>query len=130
LLGCSRLTSAVSWNDGSPHEASYFWLTGLLSAVLDNAPTYLAFFELAGGNVQELMGPLAGTLASISMGAVYMGGLTYIGNAPNFMVYAIAQERGVKMPNFFGYMVLAAVVLLPLFALLTLLPISPILRWP
>ena len=124
------LLQAVSWNDGSPHEASYFWLTGLLSAVLDNAPTYLAFFELAGGNVQELMGPLAGTLASISMGAVYMGGLTYIGNAPNFMVYAIAQERGVKMPNFFGYMVLAAVVLLPLFALLTLLPISPILRWP
>ena len=59
-----------------------------------------------------------------------MGGLTYIGNAPNFMVYAIAQERGVKMPNFFGYMLLAAVVLLPLFALLTLLPISPILRWP
>ena len=126
----SWLLKAVSEHDGSPHEAAYFWLTGLLSAFLDNMPTYLAFFELAGGNAQELMGPLAGTLASISMGAVYMGGLTYIGNAPNFMVYAIAQERGIKMPNFFGYMLWAAVVLVPLFALLTLLPIAPILKWP
>jgi len=124
------LLRAVSGPDGLPHEAAYFWLTGFLSAFLDNAPTYLAFFELAGGNAKELMGPLAGTLASISMGAVYMGGLTYIGNAPNFMVYAIAEERGVKMPNFFGYMLWASLVLLPLLALLTLLPIPPILRWP
>jgi Na+/H+ antiporter NhaD/arsenite permease-like protein len=64
-------------------------------------PTYLVFFELAGGDPQRLTGPLAGTLASISMVAVYMGALTYIGNAPNFRVYAIAQERGIKMPNFF-----------------------------
>ena len=98
---------------------AYFWLTGLLSALLDNAPTYLVFFELAGGNARELMGPLAPTLAAISMGAVFMGALTYIGNAPNFMIYAIATERGVKMPSFFGYMLWSAVVLLPVFAVLT-----------
>ncbi len=105
--------------DGSPHELAYFWLTGVLSAFLDNAPTYLVFFELAGGDAGKLMGPLAATLKAISMGAVFMGALTYIGNAPNFMVYAIAVERGVKMPSFFGYMVWSGVVLLPIFALLT-----------
>ena len=78
----------------------------MLSAFLDNAPTYLVFFELAGGDANELMGPLAGTLAAISMGAVYMGALTYIGNAPNFMVRAIAEEHGVAMPSFFGLSVL------------------------
>ena len=77
------------------------------------------FFELAGGNARELMGPLAPTLAAISMGAVYMGALTYLGNAPNLMIYAIASERGVKMPSFFGYMAWSAVVLLPILALLT-----------
>jgi Na+/H+ antiporter NhaD/arsenite permease-like protein len=122
------LLAAVTARDGLPHEAAYFWLTGVLSAFLDNAPTYLVFFELAGGEARELMGPLAGTLASISMGAVYMGALTYIGNAPNFMVYAIAQERGVRMPNFFGYLLWAGLILVPLFLLLTLLPISPILK--
>jgi Na+/H+ antiporter NhaD/arsenite permease-like protein len=71
---------------------------------------------------------LAGTLAAISLGAVYMGALTYIGNAPNLMVYAIATERGVKMPSFFGYLVWAACVLIPLFLVLTLLPITPILK--
>jgi Na+/H+ antiporter NhaD/arsenite permease-like protein len=76
----------------------------------------------------QLMGPLAGTLAAISMGAVYMGALTYIGNAPNFMILAIAQEQGIRMPNFFGYMLWAGVVLVPLFALLTLLPIAPLLK--
>jgi Na+/H+ antiporter NhaD/arsenite permease-like protein len=123
------LSAAVTGPDGTPHEAAYFWLAGLLSAFLDNVPTYLAFFQLAGGDADQLMGRLAGTLASISMGAVYMGGLTYIGNAPNFMVYAIARERGIEMPDFFGYVLRAGAVLLPLFALLTLLPISPILRW-
>ena len=122
------LLSAVSERDGAPHEVAYFWLTGILSAVLDNAPTYLVFFQLAGGDARELMGPLAGTLASISMGAVYMGALTYIGNAPNFMVNAIATERGVRMPSFFGYMMWAGVVLVPLFLLLTLLPIAPVLK--
>jgi Na+/H+ antiporter NhaD/arsenite permease-like protein len=110
-----------------PHDVAYFWLTGALSAFLDNAPTYLVFFELAGGDPQTLMGPLAGTLAAISLGAVFMGALTYIGNAPNFMVYAIATERGVKMPSFFGYLFWAALLLVPLFVLLTLLPIAPML---
>jgi Na+/H+ antiporter NhaD/arsenite permease-like protein len=123
------LLTAVTANDGLPHEAAYFWLTGLLSALLDNAPTYLVFFELAGGNPQQLMGPMAGTLAAISMGAVYMGALSYIGNAPNLMVYAIARESGVNMPSFFGYMAWASLILIPLFLLLTLLPISPILRF-
>jgi Na+/H+ antiporter NhaD/arsenite permease-like protein len=122
------LLQAVTARDGSPHEAAYFWLTGALSAFLDNTPTYVIFFELAGGDAKQLMGPLAGTLASISMGAVYMGALTYIGNAPNFIVRAIAEERGIAMPNFFAYMLWAALVLIPLFALLTLLPISPLLN--
>jgi Na+/H+ antiporter NhaD/arsenite permease-like protein len=124
------LLDAVTAKNGSPHEAAYFWLTGSLSAFLDNAPTYLVFFELAGGNVRELMGPLSGTLAAISLGAVFMGALTYIGNAPNLMVYAIATERGIKMPSFFGYIGWALCVLLPLFVLLTLLPIAPILILP
>jgi Na+/H+ antiporter NhaD/arsenite permease-like protein len=109
----ARLLATVTVQDGTPHDVAYFWLTGALSAALDNAPTYLVFFELAGGEAQQLMGPLASTLAAISMGAVYMGALTYIGNAPNLMVYAIAVERGVKMPSFFGYLMWAAAVLLP-----------------
>ncbi len=71
------LLAAVTSNDGVPHEAAYFWLTGILSGFLDNAPTYLVFFELAGGDAKKLMGPMAGTLAAISMGAVYMGALTW-----------------------------------------------------
>jgi Na+/H+ antiporter NhaD/arsenite permease-like protein len=113
------LLTAVTAHDGSPHEVAYFWLTGLLSAFLDNAPTYLVFFQLAGGDAAELMSKLAPTLAAISMGAVYMGALTYIGNAPNFMVYAIATERGVKMPSFFAYMLWSGAVTLPVLALLT-----------
>jgi Na+/H+ antiporter NhaD/arsenite permease-like protein len=121
------LLQAVTTREG-PHEAAYFWLTGGLSAFLDNAPTYLDFFELAGGDPTQLTGPLAGTLASISMGAVYMGALTYIGNAPNLMVYSIAQERGIGMPNFFSYLLWAGLILVPLFVLLTILPIPPTLR--
>ena len=113
------LLRAVSTADGSPHELAYFWLTGALSALLDNAPTYLVFFELAGGDAERLMTELAPTLAAISMGAVYMGALTYIGNAPNFMIYAIATERGVRMPSFFGYMLWSVVVLGPVLLLLT-----------
>jgi Na+/H+ antiporter NhaD/arsenite permease-like protein len=123
------LFQLVSGPGGTPDEAAYFWLTGLLSAFLDNVPTYLVFFELAGGDAGRLMGPLAGTLVSISIGAVFMGAMTYIGNAPNFMVYAIAREHGVRMPNFFGYMLYAAVVLVPIFVALTLLPMHPLLRW-
>jgi len=122
------LLQAVTAKDGTPHEAAYFWLTGSLSGFLDNAPTYLVFFELASGNAKTLMGPLSGTLAAISMGSVYMGALSYIGNAPNLMVYAIANEQGVRMPSFFGYVLWAVCVLVPLFLILTLLPISPVLR--
>jgi Na+/H+ antiporter NhaD/arsenite permease-like protein len=113
------LLAAVTAREGVPNDIAYFWLTGALSAALDNAPTYLVFFELAGGDARALMGALAPTLKAISMGAVYMGALTYIGNAPNLMVYAIAVERGVKMPSFFGYVVWATVVLLPVMALVT-----------
>ncbi|HZD63852.1 MAG TPA: sodium:proton antiporter [Xanthobacteraceae bacterium] len=123
----SWLLTLVTARDGNPHDIAYFWLTGVLSAFLDNAPTYLVFFELAGGEARELMGPLSSTLAAISMGAVYMGAMTYIGNAPNFMVYAIATERGVKMPSFFGYMGWSALVLLPVFALLT--GVLTVTRW-
>src|SRR5690606_28904025 len=80
------LVSLVTGADGQPNNLAYFWLTGILSSVLDNAPTYLVFFEMAGGDPQQLMGELAGTLAAISAGAVFMGANTYIGNAPNFMV--------------------------------------------
>jgi len=113
------LLAAVTAPDGSPRELAYFWLTGLLSAFLDNAPTYLVFFELAGGNAPRLMGELAPTLAAISMGAVYMGALTYIGNAPNFMIYAIAIERGILMPSFFAYMAWSLAVLVPVLVLVT-----------
>jgi Na+/H+ antiporter NhaD/arsenite permease-like protein len=113
------LLTVVTAQDGSPHDVAYFWLTGVLSAFLDNAPTYLVFFELAGGHAKALMGPLATTLAAISMGAVYMGALTYIGNAPNLMIYAIALERGIKMPSFFGYLLWSSAVLLPVLAIVT-----------
>jgi Na+/H+ antiporter NhaD/arsenite permease-like protein len=112
------LLAALNGPDGTPNNEAYFWLTGILSAFLDNAPTYLIFFQLAGGNAFELMNEYAPTLASISMGAVYLGALTYVGNAPNLMVCAIAEERGVKMPSFFGYILRSVAVLVPIFVLL------------
>jgi Na+/H+ antiporter NhaD/arsenite permease-like protein len=115
------LVALVSNPDGSPNNAAYFWLTGVLSSFLDNAPTYLVFFELAGGDAKELMTKGALTLAAISSGAVYMGANSYIGNAPNFMVYAIAKDAGVKMPSFFGYMLWSGAVLIPTFILTTLI---------
>ncbi|WP_162180454.1 sodium:proton antiporter [Methylocapsa aurea] len=112
--------------DGTPNNPVYFWATGLLSSFLDNAPTYLVFFELAGGDPATLMGPLAKTLTAISLGAVFMGANTYIGNAPNFMVYAIARRAGVKMPGFFPYMLWSGAILLPIFAAITwLFMLSP-----
>ena len=113
------LVALVTGPDGQPVNAAYFWMTGMLSGFLDNAPTYLVFFNLAGGNAHQLMGQLQVTLEAISAGAVFMGALTYIGNAPNFMVLSIAKHRGVKMPSFFGYMGWSIVFLLPCFALIT-----------
>ncbi len=110
------IVALVTDADGRPRDTMYFWATGLLSAFLDNAPTYLVFFNLAGGDAASLMGPLKTTLMAISMGAVYFGALTYIGNAPNFMIKAIAEDRGIAMPTFFGYFGRAAVLLLPLLA--------------
>ncbi len=115
------LLAFVSGPDGRPVDAAYFWLTGILSSVLDNAPTYLAFFNLAGGDAKTLMGPLASTLLAISAGAVFMGANTYIGNAPNFMVRSICEERGIKMPSFIGYMLWSGAILLPLFVVVTLI---------
>ncbi len=107
----------------------YFWLTGGLSAFLDNAPTYLTFFSLAESVTRSL--GAAGTvlvagvrhdlLSAISCGAVFMGALTYIGNGPNFMIQSIAREQGQSIPNFFEYMAYSGAILLPLLGLLTLL---------
>jgi Na+/H+ antiporter NhaD/arsenite permease-like protein len=101
----------------------FFWATGTLSSFLDNAPTYLTFLALAQGMGMpaEVVGVPHLILAAISVGAVAMGANTYIGNAPNFMVKAIAEEAGVRMPSFFGYMAYSGGVLLPLFLLVTLL---------
>jgi len=105
--------------DGLPDNTAYFWMTGLLSSFLDNAPTYLVFFNMAGGDPQALMGPLWHTLIAISAGSVFMGAMTYIGNAPNFMVRSIASERGIRMPSLLGYMGWSCAVLLPTFLLVT-----------
>ena len=114
----------------------YFWMSGLLSSFLDNAPTYLTFMAMALGQLGidashvtaalsgGMPGPAAAQFAmllkAVSCGAVMMGANTYIGNAPNFMVLSIAREHGVKMPSFFGYMLWSGLVLVPAFALVTL----------
>lgn len=115
----SSLIKMVSTPDGQPVNAMYFWLTGCLSSFLDNAPTYLVFFNTAGGDAQHLMTDMATTLIAISAGAVFMGANTYIGNAPNFMVRSIAENAGVKMPSFFGYMAWSIGILIPCFLILT-----------
>ena len=115
----------------------YFWVTGVLSSFLDNAPTYLTFFNTALGKLHltEAMVPeilstsfdslpedhqtFVNLLTAISVGAVFMGANTYIGNAPNFMVKAIAEQSGIRMPSFFGYMLWSVVILVPLFVIVT-----------
>jgi Na+/H+ antiporter NhaD/arsenite permease-like protein len=113
---------------GLQHPWQYFWASGALSSFLDNAPTYLAFASAASGTVgtnAEDLGQLlrtargAALLAAICMGSVFMGANTYIGNGPNFMVKAIAERSGVRMPGFFGYMAYSAAILIPLFVALT-----------
>lgn len=120
----ASLVGLVS-TDGVPNNAVYFWVTGVLSSFLDNAPTYLVFFNTAAGNLPAdvaaatLTTEMAPTLLAISAGAVFMGANTYIGNAPNFMVKAIADSSGIKMPSFLGYMVWSACILLPIFVIMT-----------
>ena len=115
----------------------YFWVTGVLSSFLDNAPTYLTFFNTALGKLgltEALVPGILSTpieslpdnhkefvrlLTAISVGAVFMGANTYIGNAPNFMVKAIAEQSGIRMPSFFGYMIWSVVILVPLFVIVT-----------
>jgi Na+/H+ antiporter NhaD/arsenite permease-like protein len=116
---------------GLESPGQFFWLTGLLSSFLDNAPTYLVFFQTAeslttepGDGVLTLMGGefiRQDLLVGISLGAVFMGANTYIGNGPNFMVKSIAEQGGVRMPSFFGYMLYSLLVLVPCFVLVHLL---------
>lgn len=115
----ASIIAAVTLPDGEPEPTMYFWATGLLSSFLDNAPTYLVFFNTAGGDPDVLMGDLAPTLTAISAGAVFMGANSYIGNAPNLMVKAIAEDRGIAMPSFFGYLLWSFGILMPLFLLLS-----------
>ncbi len=118
--GALRSLIALVSTNGVPNNAMYFWLTGALSSFLDNAPTYLVFFNTAGGDANALMNQVP-TLMAISAGAVFMGANTYIGNAPNFMVRSIAESGGIKMPSFFGYMAWSVGILIPCFILTTLL---------
>ncbi len=106
---------------GEPINIMYFWMSGMLSGFLDNAPTYLVFFNMASGDPVHLMTTMSNTLLAVSMGSVFMGALTYIGNAPNFMVKAIAEQRNIKMPSFFGYMAWSFAILVPLFILQSLI---------
>ena len=109
---------------GLSSPRSFFWASGSLSAVLDNAPTYLVFFKAAQSMPSEgltMAGVEVGRLTAVSLGAVLLGAMTYIGNGPNFMVKAIAEQAGVRMPSFFGYMLYSFGVLLPVFVLVSFL---------
>lgn len=108
---------------GIDSPLSFFWATGTLSAFLDNSPTYVVFLTTAGSlgateGVLTTVG-MVGTmnLLAISAGAVFMGAMTYIGNAPNFMVKSIAESNKIKMPSFFGYMIWSIAILVPLFVI-------------
>ena len=131
--------SASLAEGGFTQPWKYFWATGILSSFLDNAPTYVVFFETAAFSTDPAAGALAADtmplpgntgipmklLAAISCAAVFMGANSYIGNGPNFMVKSIAEQSGVKMPSFFGYMVYSGMILIPLFIVLTLVFFSP-----
>ena len=116
---------------GVTTPAQFFWVTGALSSFLDNAPTYLVFLTTATSlpaepdttmvMLSEGMHVSSTLLVAISLGSVFMGANSYIGNGPNFMVKAMAEEGGVRMPSFFGYMAWAAVVLIPVFILVTII---------
>jgi Na+/H+ antiporter NhaD/arsenite permease-like protein len=118
-LGILRVRGAEL---GVSHPWQYFWATGMLSSFLDNAPTYLTFLALGQGQnlANEVAGVPHAVLEAISLGAVFMGANSYIGNGPNFMVRSIAESRGVKMPSFAGYLAYSGAVLIPVFLLVTL----------
>ena len=110
---------------GLSSQTQFFWMTGALSSFLDNAPTYVVFFETAKAlDVAEGVKLVAGVaeplLVAVSLGAVFMGAMTYIGNGPNFMVKSIAEQSSVKMPSFFGYMIYSVLVLIPVFAIVNI----------
>lgn len=111
---------------GIDTAAKFFWSTGMLSSFLDNAPTYVVFFETArslpaAGEAGLVAGVAFPHLVAVSLGAVFMGACTYIGNGPNFMVKSIAEQSGVKMPSFFGYMLYSILILLPTFVFVTII---------
>lgn len=116
------IVNLVTLENGEPNSFLYFWITGALSGFLDNAPTYLVFFNTAGGqaNLEWLLTEVT-TLAAISCGSVFLGALTYIGNAPNFMVKAIAESAEIRMPSFFGYMLWSFGILVPVLLVMSLL---------
>ncbi len=122
-----ELGRLVGAPDGELTPPHFFWLTGVLSSVLDNAPTYLVFFKVAEASAGTGGELVPGTevehlsLVAISLGAVFMGAMTYIGNGPNFMVRAIAEKSGVKMPSFFGYVGYSVLFLLPVLVLISLI---------
>lgn len=113
------VTDLVFTAGGEPNNTMFFWVTGSLSAFLDNAPTYLVFFSAAGGDAQVLMTTLSETLMAVSAGAVFFGAMTYIGNAPNFMVKSIADTSGIDMPSFGGYLLWSIGILVPTYLLVT-----------
>lgn len=118
--GALQMVNDLVFTSGNePINSMFFWVTGSLSAFLDNAPTYLVFFNAAGGDAYKLMDQLSQTLVAISSGAVFFGAITYIGNAPNFMVKSIAETSGVEMPSFGGYMVWSLGILVPTYLLVT-----------
>lgn len=115
------LVHLMTRSDGSLSPPMFFWIAGMLSGILDNAPTYLAFFNLAGGDAQHLMTAGAEVLTALSCGCVFMGALTYVGNAPNMMVKSIADNNGIAMPGFLGYAGWSFGILMPIFLLTTLI---------
>jgi Na+/H+ antiporter NhaD/arsenite permease-like protein len=120
LRGGALYDQVRSAAPGIPAPAVFFWATGALSSFLDNAPTYMVFFETARAVSSTPAGlPADPLLIAVSLGAVFMGANTYIGNGPNFMVKTIAEHSGIRMPSFFGYMAYSGLLLIPLFAAIT-----------
>lgn len=111
---------AYTQHNGEPNPTVYFWLSGLFSALLDNAPTYLLFFNMLGQDASYIIQHLNHCLVAISLGCVYFGAMTYIGNTPNFIIRNIAKQHGVSMPSFIGYIGYTMVILLPLLGILSM----------